>query len=96
VSAAPGVDADNLEAEALWWLEQYALRYGVALVKDVVDVLDGKSTDMLVEGLSSLVGDLVRPILRVIEADVARAALEASFAAANAAGDAALAAKFGQ
>jgi hypothetical protein len=95
MSAAQGVDPNNPAREALWLLEQLALRYGVAMVKDVIDVLDGKSTDQIIDVVTGLVTDTVRGILRVIEADAARAALEAAFAAANAAGDAAIVAKFG-
>lgn len=89
-----GVNADDLEAEALWVLEQLVARYGAALVRDVFLIVTTGGPGMLIEDLSNFVASLVRDVLSIVSEDTARAAIEAGFAAANAAGDAAIAAKF--
>jgi len=86
-------DADA-EREALWMLEQLVVRHGAQFVLDVLEIVTTGGPGMLVKDVSTLVGGVVREILDYVEADAARAAIAAGFAAANAAGDAALDAKF--
>lgn len=87
---------DDVRNEALALLEHLASRYGVAMLEGVVDILTGApGAGMVIEDVTSLVADVVQDIIRRLGHDATRAALREAYAAANAAGDAAEAAKFG-
>ena len=85
-----GVDANNVGAEALWLLGQLAGRYGVPMLMQIVE-----APNTVVEELSAFVANVVRDILMLLGEEATKEALKAGFAAADAAGNAAIRAKFG-
>ena len=86
----------DVQSEALALLGYLASRYTSAMLVEILDILEGKSgAGMLIHDTSLFVTELVQSILGVIEPAAVRESLAAQFIAANAAGDAAIVAKFG-
>lgn len=93
-SEAGGPDVKMAALDVLLFL---AAKYTTAELVEILDILEGKfGAGELLKDTSIFVAELVKAVIAVLTPDAVRAALAVQFAAADAAGDAAGAAKFGK
>lgn len=71
-------------------------RIGGETALEILDIVEGKGLDQTLMDLSILARGFLSAIEGVIEPAAVRTAIQAGYVAANAAGDAALKAKFGK